>query len=563
MKLTSKPTCFSCFGNSSYNSMEFHGVTKCISLYLCTCTIKKRSKGLKRDHIFKILQFSYHMALSLSLCLLCLCLSFYHVASFTLPSKVGRRLRSTPHKVTFFTPRHDRQKTFSSSMSSLRMAVYSSELGVPAALVEERDACGVGFIASLNNEATHQILQQALWACTCMEHRGASSADNISGDGAGVMTAIPWSLFSSIASPGSVLNKDGSFATAVGMIFLPRNPKLREQAIAKVEEILPQKGFEVKGWREVPVDPSVLGTLSADFVPVIRQFVVQSATGHQRSSSSEFEKNLYESRRLIQGYFRQVKSKEGYVCSLSGQTIVYKGMLRSCDLPRFYKDLTNPDFVTRFAVYHRRFSTNTVPKWFLAQPMRLLAHNGEINTLLGNINWVKSRQFEVRSHFKEQDKLEHEVKGPLVDVGRSDSANLDSILESFVRAGYQPEEALMALVPEAYENQPSSHRNAQVEAFYRYYEALQEAWDGPALLVFSDGHVVGAALDRNGLRPARFMLTEDDQGHRMVHLMSEVGVTSALKQFLSDDAIASSSSSQVKLTDSGRFVFDDCTTGLV
>lgn len=227
----------------------------------------------------------------------------------------------------------------------------------------------------------------------------------------------------------------------------------------------------------------------------------------------------------VKGYFRKIKCAEAYTCSLSSKTIIYKGMLRSSDLARFYLDLQDERYKSSFAIYHRRFSTNTVPKWFLAQPMRLLAHNGEINTLLGNINWVKSRQFalangpdaEFAASFETQS-----LKGPLVDVGRSDSANLDrcevlnelmqssmndcpydSILESYVRSGFSAEEALMILVPEAFENQPKLKDSEDVKAFYSYYESLQEAWDGPALLVFSDGDVVGATLDRNGLRPAR------------------------------------------------------------
>jgi len=221
-------------------------------------------------------------------------------------------------------------------------------------------------------------------------------------------------------------------------------------------------------------------------------------------------------------------------------------MLMSCDLPRFYKDLTDPAFESTFAIYHRRFSTNTIPKWFLAQPMRLLAHNGEINTLLGNINWVKSRVLNVEAGMSIEDKL---VQGPLVDIGRSDSANLDSILENYIQAGRGPEEALMVLVPEAYASQPKLSEAEDVQAFYKYHESVQEAWDGPALLVFSDGEVVGAALDRNGLRPARYMVTSTSEGDEFVHVMSEVGVTKALTQFSTG---ATSDEDGLRLVDSGR-----------
>ena len=379
-----------------------------------------------------------------------------------------------------------------------------------------------------------------------MEHRGATSSDNISGDGSGIMSAIPWDLFSNICNPKSVLNADGSIATAVGMIFLPRNPERLQKITNMIENVLSRNNLKIVGWRDVPVDSSVLGVLSADFVPTIKQVVVQASAEHIPPSSKEFNKILYDCRREIHGYFRKEKDPESYVCSFSSQTIVYKGMLRSADLAKFYKDLTDPKYKSAFAIYHRRFSTNTVPKWFLAQPMRLLAHNGEINTLLGNVNWVKSRQYAIRVN-DDKDVLK-KVRGPLVDLGRSDSANLDSILESYVKAGRTPEEALMMLVPEAYENQPSLKDSKMVRDFYSYYESLQEAWDGPALLVFSDGDVVGAALDRNGLRPARYMVVADKKGQETVHVMSEVGVTKALAQFSAEGSIGDGN----VLLDAGR-----------
>lgn len=298
----------------------------------------------------------------------------------------------------------------------------------------------------------------------------------------------------------------------------------------------------------------MLGRLSKEFAPTILQVIVQAKKDTvPNETSQDFNKLLYNIRREIQGGFRKRACEFSYVCSLSSKTIVYKGMLRSCDLGAFYKDLQDPRFASSFAVYHRRFSTNTVPKWFLAQPMRLLAHNGEINTLLGNINWVKSRQYGVRKAIAEkQDNWEQytpKTLGPLVDVRRSDSANLDSILESFVKSGYSTEEALMILVPEAYANHPALSENLDLKAFYEYYESLQEAWDGPALLVFSDGDVVGATLDRNGLRPARYMLTSDENNRMTVHVMSEVGVTKALTQFTTN---SEKSQNNVKLIDAGR-----------
>ena len=367
-----------------------------------------------------------------------------------------------------------------------------------------------------------------------MEHRGATSADRISGDGAGVLTGIPWKLFRDICDPAKSLNGDGTTACAVGMIFLPFNEEKLAETVRDVERIVGLSGMKLLGWRQVPVDTSVLGELAAEYVPNVRQMVL---SGEGFKTQQEFESALYAMRREIQGLFR-VLAPEGeipsYVCSLSSKTIVYKGMLRSCDLPAFYSDLTNPEYETSFALYHRRFSTNTVPKWFLAQPMRLLAHNGEINTLLGNINWVRSREIAMAQEHKIS-----AVRGPLVDVGRSDSANLDSIFENYVNSGRSPEEALMMLVPEAFFNQPKLATNKQVRDFYEYFEGLQEAWDGPALLVFSDGNVIGATLDRNGLRPARYMVTADKNGKETVHVMSEVGVTKSLNQFADEGSHSS------------------------
>jgi glutamate synthase (ferredoxin) len=457
--------------------------------------------------------------------------------------------------------------------TSLNMAVYSSDKGVPAALVEERDACGVGFIASLSNKPSHNIIQQALTACACMEHRGATSADNVSGDGAGVLSAIPWKLFSGLIDLDKVpKNKDNSDALAVGMFFLPTDVALQGDLMNMIKVIFEKYDFKVNGWRDVPVNYDVLGSLSRDFAPAVKQIVVQAQPDYVSDTSKAFDLRLYDARREIQGKFRQLKNTDAYCCSLSTKTVIYKGMLRSCDLSNFFLDLVNPDFETAFAVYHRRFSTNTIPKWYLAQPMRLLAHNGEINTLLGNINWVKSRQYAFRKTVKNlicliddkdcdasiQNVLEEKpelisktVQGPLVDVGRSDSANLDSVLDSYVRSGFSPEEALMILVPEAYESQPKMKDSPDVNAFYSYYESVQEAWDGPALLVFSDGDSVGASLDRNGLRPARYMLTQQQDGgeeETLVHVMSEVGVTKLLDQFAGPAA----EHNGVKLIGAGR-----------
>jgi glutamate synthase (ferredoxin) len=382
-------------------------------------------------------------------------------------------------------------------------------------LTEEKDACGVGFIAHRQNHASHEIILKALAALSCLEHRGGCSADRDSGDGAGILTAIPWELFQQdFARQGIQLPINSNLA--VGMIFLPPNPQAAQQAKAIIEQVAAEEKLTVLGWRAVPIQPEVLGVQARENQPQIEQIFVAS----QDKSGEDLERQLYITRRRISKAIGSLNSdtwQQLYVCSLSSRTIVYKGMVRSAVLAEFYQDLKNPAYKSAFAVYHRRFSTNTMPKWPLAQPMRLLGHNGEINTLLGNINWMTAREAS----------LEHPVWGdriqelkPFVHLDNSDSATLDNVLELLVRSGRSPLEALMIMVPEAYQNQPQLRDYPEIIDFYEYYSALQEAWDGPALLVFSDGLKVGATLDRNGLRPARYCITKDDY----IVVASEAGV---------------------------------------
>ncbi len=363
----------------------------------------------------------------------------------------------------------------------------------PRWLVEERDACGVGFIAHRQNHASHEIVAKALAALTCLEHRGGCSADQDSGDGAGILTAIPWDLFQQDTAQ-SKTEFSSTSNKAVGMIFLPQDQEAAQRAKAAVEQVANEEKLTVLGWRVVPVQPDLLGVQAKENQPQIEQVFLASVD----KSGDELERQLYITRRRI-GKAANNISEEFYICSLSSRTIVYKGMVRSAVLGEFYNDLKNPAYKSAFAVYHRRFSTNTMPKWPLAQPMRLLGHNGEINTLLGNINWMMAREASL-NHSVWGDRI-NELK-PLVHIDNSDSATLDNVLELLVRSGRTPSEALMIMVPEAYQNQPSLHNYPEIVDFYEYYSGLQEAWDGPALLVFSDGKKVGATLDRNGLRPS-------------------------------------------------------------
>jgi glutamate synthase (ferredoxin) len=377
-------------------------------------------------------------------------------------------------------------------------------------LVEERDACGVGFLAYRDGRASHKLIEQALIALGCMEHRGGCSADRDSGDGAGVMTALPQQLFQAWFDENN-LAMPPQEQWGVGMVFLPQDSATAAECRAHIEEVVKGENLTVLGWREVPVRPEVLGVQAKANQPRIEQVFVTSTNDLQ---GDELDRKLYIARSRV----GKKLAEDFYICSFSCRTIVYKGMVRSQVLGEFYLDLTNPLYKSAFAVYHRRFSTNTMPKWPLAQPMRLLGHNGEINTLLGNINWMTAREMRLSSPGWTAEELEGLT--PIVNTDNSDSYNLDSTMELLVRTGRSPLEAAMILVPEAYQNQPDLREYPEITDFYEFYSNHQEPWDGPALLVFSDGQAVGAALDRNGLRPARYAITKDG----LIVVASETGV---------------------------------------
>lgn len=415
---------------------------------------------------------------------------------------------------------------------------------------------------------THKVLQDGLSALGCMEHRGACGGDGVSGDGAGIMTQIPWKLLSEFRS-------EGCPQPGVGMIFLPQNDQRRNDVKQVIEDVCRANELEFLGWREVPVNPSVLGEMARNAQPSIWQFFVKAPArlDYDDDARDGFERTLYLVRRRfdverkLRGLVWEDGDGEVYVASLSSRTIVYKGMVQSEVLPLFYKDLQNPDYTTKFVIYHRRFSTNTNPRWPLAQPMRVVGHNGEINTLLGNVNWIKAREaakgIPISSEFDlDEDSssgasingANGDIKGdvrdlvdydatdnivmmcntqdipsvlePLIDLGRSDSANLDAVFELMCHSRHRAPCALMALVPTAYENSPDLKNNPEIIDFYKFHGGLLEAWDGPALLVFSDGKSIGASLDRNGLRPARYSRTLDGT----VYMMSETGVIPGLDE---------------------------------
>jgi len=382
----------------------------------------------------------------------------------------------------------------------------------------EKDACGVGFLANLQGSPNHWVLRQALRGLRCMEHRGGCGGDGDSGDGAGILCGIPWSYLEAVwpAAAGGEAGVRG-----LAMVFLPSDPSRREEARRFCEEEAAGVGLRSLGWRPVPVDAAVLGPLARDTAPVIEQWLLLApgASAAVAADVDALEALLFRLRRRAVDRTREAWGSDIgnlYFASISARTVVYKGMVRSEVLDRFYADLRDERFTVSFAVYHRRFSTNTLPRWPLAQPMRLLGHNGEINTLLGNINWASAAEANLEAVWGD---AASDLR-PLVNPAFSDSANLDATLELMVRSGRPITDSLLTLVPEAFRDQPELDGREQIRAFYEYNACLQEPWDGPALLVFSDGRMVGATLDRNGLRPARYCITSDGY----VVMGSETGV---------------------------------------
>ena len=375
----------------------------------------------------------------------------------------------------------------------------------------EHDACGVGFVVRINGTPSHDIVAKAV-QCVCnVTHRGAIDADAKTGDGAGVLTQIPEAFFARIlASLGKRAPPPGDLG--VGVIFFPQEAKALARCRALITEALARHGVPLVAWRAVPVDPAMLGNKAAATQPVIEHLLVQRPAA---IPADAFERTLFLIRRQVERAALRERIEGCYVPSFSSRTIVYKGLLVAPQLARFYHDLEEPDFASAIAVFHQRYSTNTFPNWYLAQPFRLLAHNGEINTLKGNCHWMRAREPMLRSPVW-GDQLREVL--PIIQEGGSDSAMLDNVLELLVRSGRDPLHAMMMLVPEAWQNMPTM--DPDVRAFYQYHAYLSEPWDGPAALAFSDGRYVGATLDRNGLRPARYAITDDG----LVVMASEVGV---------------------------------------
>ncbi|WP_371871042.1 glutamate synthase large subunit [Roseibium aquae] len=380
----------------------------------------------------------------------------------------------------------------------------------------EHDACGVGFVAHMKGEKSHKVVEDGLQVLENLTHRGAVGADPLMGDGAGMLVQIPHSFFAAeLETAGTVLPDTGAYG--VGFLFLPQDGTLRAKCEEIVERVIAAEGQELIGWRTVPVDNSSLSKAPdiAATEPVSKQVFIARKTGENQD---EFERRLYVLRKVISNTVRAETDavKHGfYIVSLSSRTVVYKGMFLAYQLGAYYADLRDERFTSALALVHQRFSTNTFPSWDLSHPYRMVAHNGEINTLRGNVNWMAARQASVSSALLGDDisKL-----WPISYEGQSDTACFDNALEFLTMGGYSLAHAAMMLIPEAWAGNPLMDDNRR--AFYEYHAALMEPWDGPAAVAFTDGRQIGATLDRNGLRPARYIVTEDD----FVIMSSEVGV---------------------------------------
>ena len=379
----------------------------------------------------------------------------------------------------------------------------------------EHDACGIGFVVDIKNRKSHQPIRQGLEILSNLSHRGAVGADPLAGDGAGILLQVPDGfLRAECAGLGIELPATGDYA--VGMVFLPGDPHARAESEAALQRAITTEGQILLGWRDVPTDNACLGHSVRPTEPVIRQIFVKR--GANCPDGDAFERKLFVIRKQthIAIWNRDLIGRQQfYVASLSARTIIYKGMILARNIGVYYPELRDPRMESALALVHQRFSTNTFPTWALAQPFRYLCHNGEINTLRGNINWMLARRHNMTSKLlgADLDKL-----WPLIGDGASDSATFDNALELLLAGGYSLPHAMMLMVPEAWSDNPlmDAHRRA----FYEYHAALMEPWDGPAAIAFTDGRRIGATLDRNGLRPARYLVTSDDQ----VIMSSEMGV---------------------------------------
>ncbi|GAB3843285.1 glutamate synthase large subunit [Nesterenkonia populi] len=389
-----------------------------------------------------------------------------------------------------------------------RFAAFPEKQGLydPA---KEHENCGMAAVATLRGYPGHDIVDHALYALRCVEHRGAVGGDVGTGDGAGILTQVPDELFRSVAD----FELPGAGEYAAGTAFLPKDESERDQVTAAFEEMAAEQGLTLLGWRDVPIDDSMIGSMAREAMPFFKQAFVALASEdspeYQESAGGSLDQRAWRLRKRAQNRLGV------YFASLSSKTITYKGMLTTAQLEPFYPDLSDERYKSTLGIVHSRFSTNTFPSWPLAQPLRQIAHNGEINTVEGNRNWMRARQSTMSSELLGDDP---EYLFPICTPGASDSTSFDEAAEMLMLSGRPLSQAMRMMIPEAWENHDSM--GPKLRAFYEYHAMLMEAWDGPAAMAFTDGQQLGAMLDRNGLRPARYWVTDDG----LVVLSSEVGV---------------------------------------
>lgn len=380
----------------------------------------------------------------------------------------------------------------------------------------EHDSCGVGFVAHIKGERSHQIVLDADQVLNAMNHRGACGCEPNTGDGAGFLTALPHEFLAKVATSdlGVSLPEAGKFAA--GLVFLPTDAKQREQCKKIVAELVAEQGQTLLGWRVVPTDPDSadIGPTARACAPAMEQVFIAA----NNIEGDAFERQLYLIRKRASHKLRTSDLEQAlmfYICSLSTKVMVYKGMLTPAQVIPYFPDLADPDYKSHLAMVHSRFSTNTFPSWDRAQPNRFMSHNGEINTMRGNKNWMRAREGLASSEVF-GDELQQLF--PVVEPECSDSGTFDNVLEFLLMSGRSLQAAVMMMIPEAWENHESM--SAEKKAFYEYHSCMMEPWDGPASIAFTDGRYIGAVLDRNGLRPSRYYVTHDDR----VIMASEVGV---------------------------------------
>ncbi|SKC84242.1 glutamate synthase (NADPH/NADH) large chain [Maledivibacter halophilus] len=410
----------------------------------------------------------------------------------------------------------------------------------------EKDSCGVGFIANVKGNKSNYILQQGLQILRSLKHRGAVGADESTGDGSGIMFQIPHEFLKRETKKMNIdLPKDGNYA--VGMLFLPRQPNARLYCEGVFEKILKKEDQRLIGWREVPVNEEACGECARATRPVVMQVFIDKAD----QNDDVFERKLLLVRKQVEKLIRCTKkpyTESFYICSMSSKTIIYKGQILGYKLQEFYLDLLDEMITTSIVIVHERYSTNTFPSWKLAQPFRYIAHNGEINTIRGNINWMNAREGVMRSKLFGED---FKKILPIIEPGGSDSASLDNALEIFAANAHPLENIMMMLIPEAWQRDKGMDKERR--GFYEYHARMMESWDGPATIAFTDGVKVGVKADRNGLRPARYLVTNDD----LVIMASEAGVVDIDPEKIIEKGSIEPGKMLLINTEEGRILYDD------